>query len=87
MPGVNGFDLCNHLRQKEETARVPIVLLAFENGWLPSLRNMISGFSDTLAKPIVPKALRAMIAKYCPPETIDGSKSASKSTLPEGVLR
>jgi CheY-like chemotaxis protein len=87
MPGVNGFDLCNQLRQKEEMARVPIVLLAFENGWLPSLRSMMSGFSDTLAKPIVPAALRAIIAKYCQPETVDGSKPASTIALPEGVLR
>ena len=61
MPGVNGFDLCNQLRQREQTARTPIVLLAFENGWLPSLRSALSGFNDTLAKPIIPAALHSMV--------------------------
>jgi CheY-like chemotaxis protein len=87
MPGVNGFDLCNQLRQQEETSRVPIVLLAFENGWLPSLRSMMSGFSETLAKPIVPTTLRAMIAKYCQPETVNGSKPSSEIALAEGMMR
>jgi CheY-like chemotaxis protein len=87
MPGINGFELCNQLRQKEETARVPIVLLAFENGWLPSLRSMMSGFNDTLAKPIAPLALRAMVAKYCPRNAEKLGKASSRRELPEEVLR
>jgi CheY-like chemotaxis protein len=66
MPGVNGFDLCHQLRQRPDTAQAPIVLLAYENGWLPSLRSKLSAFTDTLAKPISPLALRAMILKHCP---------------------
>lgn len=77
MPGTSGFELCNQLRQREPTAQVPIVLLAFENGWLPSLRSMMSGFNDTLAKPIVPSALRAMVSKHCCLAADPGNKPSS----------
>jgi CheY-like chemotaxis protein len=85
MPGVDGFELCALLRKDKATARVPMVLLAMKTGVLASFKGLTSGFNDTLAKPISPISLRAMVGKYCTLPADEDTESWPE--LPEEILR
>jgi len=51
MPGINGYEVCRRLKQKEETARVPVIFITALN----DPENMVEGFRcgavDYLTKP------------------------------------
>lgn len=87
MPYVDGFEFCRSLRKQPETAKAPIVLLARKGGWLPREKGAMSGFNDTLDKPISPTSLRDMVAKYCPLLSEIERKPASWPELPEEIMR
>lgn len=87
MPGVNGYELCKVLRQNRDLAKVPIVLLERTENWLPNFRGMMSGFTDTLAKPISPSSLRAVVAKHCPFAADSDPSHSSWPELPEEAVR
>ena len=65
MPKMDGYELCDVLRQNAPTAQTPTVLLASKAGLLPNFKGMMSGFNDALSKPMSPLALREMVGKYC----------------------
>lgn len=86
MPGVDGFELCNLLRQDREFARTPMILLASKQGVLSNFKGMMSGFNERLVKPISPISLRAALGKYFPLHDQD-EDAESWPELPEEVLR
>ena len=87
MPGVDGFQLCKILKQNRDLAAVPIVLMARTGDRQPNIREVISGFTDTLAKPISPASLRAIVAKYCPNADPRDGEESSWPELPEEAVR
>ncbi|NOK63116.1 MAG: Adenylate cyclase [Chloroflexi bacterium AL-W] len=61
MPGMDGFTLCQQLKENEETALIPITMLTGQDDYGYRTRGIESGADDFLSKPFEPSILRARI--------------------------
>ena len=52
MEGLNGFDLCAHLRRHPQYKDVPIILLSKRSGLFSRVRAKLAGASYCISKPI-----------------------------------
>lgn len=65
MPGMNGFELVQLIKQREKTAGVPIIFLtAYFSEDQHVLEGYISGAVDFLHKPINPAIIRSKVAVF-----------------------
>lgn len=58
MPGLDGFELCEALRQDEELRAVPIILLTVQKGEESRMEGLRRGADAYLGKPFRPEELR-----------------------------
>jgi CheY-like chemotaxis protein len=92
MPGMNGFDVFEALRAKEETCRIPVVMItAFTGGDFQGdrLKAITLGMDDYLSKPISPHGLRQTIAAILlrhEKRRLAEADPASPSAAPPGEL-
>ncbi len=61
MPGMSGLEVCRTLRGKEETARLPILMLTAKAGEADRVLGLEMGADDYLAKPFSPRELVARV--------------------------
>ena len=61
LPGVNGFNVCQRLKQSQATRLVPIVLLTGMGDRQHRLRGIDAGADDFLTKPYDPAELKARV--------------------------
>ncbi len=61
MPGMNGIDLCQVIRQREETAGTPVLILSARGDAESVMRGMEAGANDYLPKPILHHDLVAKV--------------------------
>jgi DNA-binding response OmpR family regulator len=61
MPELDGFAVCEILRQDPETASIPIIMFTGLGSHLTRLAGMDSGATDYITKPLSPKELVARI--------------------------
>jgi twitching motility two-component system response regulator PilG len=66
MPGMDGYQLCKLLRQSDETAALPIVMLSGKDGFFSKVRGRMCGSTEYLTKPFDPDGLLRVVEKYCP---------------------
>ncbi len=52
MPGMNGFDVCRHLKSDGETLHIPIVLVTALDGLKNRIEGLQAGADDFITKPI-----------------------------------
>ena len=65
MPGMNGFELAQMVKQRKKTAGVPIIFLtAFYSEDQHVLEGYVTGAVDYLHKPINPAILRSKVAVF-----------------------
>jgi DNA-binding response OmpR family regulator len=64
MPGMNGFELCRHLRATPETAQHPILLLSAKTDNDSMMEGLSSGANLYLHKPIESAELIARIEQF-----------------------
>ncbi len=63
IPKINGYEICKKLRQKPETATVPIVMFSASNGnTKTSVRD--AGANDFMLKPFTIKQLLDVVKKH-----------------------
>jgi phosphate regulon transcriptional regulator PhoB len=78
LPGLSGIELCRILRQRNETAKMPILILTAKAGEADRVIGLEMGADDYLTKPFSPRELvarvRAILRRTQPPE--------SKESLP-----
>ncbi len=53
MPGMDGIELCELLRQRDDTRETPILILSARNDADSIMRGMEAGANDYLPKPIL----------------------------------
>lgn len=53
MPGMNGIDLCQVIRQREETRTTPVLILSARGDAESIIRGIEAGANDYLPKPIL----------------------------------
>ena len=61
LPQMDGFEVCKALRQKPETALLPIIMLTAKNEESDTVVGLELGADDYVTKPFSPKALIARI--------------------------
>ena len=72
MPGMNGYDLCKHIRLQPQHAKTPVVFVTGLTDFASRAKSTISGGNDLIGKPflIIELAVKAltflMKAKYKP---------------------
>jgi CheY-like chemotaxis protein len=62
MPGLDGHEVCQRLRQDPATARTPVVFLGGKDGILDRLRKR----DRHVPKPFRPADLVGVVREYCP---------------------
>ena len=75
LPGLNGFDICESLRQDPATASVPIIMLTGMHGQFGRFAGLEAGASEFLYKPFNPQELISKVE-----ELLNRSSSASDTT-------
>ena len=75
LPGLNGFDICESLRQDPATASVPIIMLTGMHGQFGRFAGLEAGASEFLYKPFNPQELISKVE-----ELLSRSSSASDTT-------
>ncbi len=53
MPGMNGIELCQTIRQRESTAKTPVLILSARGDAESIIRGIEAGANDYLPKPIL----------------------------------
>jgi twitching motility two-component system response regulator PilG len=81
LPGANGYQLCQMLRNNPRTQQVPIILISTKDGFLHRLRGRWAGCTDFLTKPFAPEDLLGMVRKYCEAKLFPSGKPPSSSLL------
>ena len=61
MPEMNGFELLNELRRKENTSRLPVIFLSARAGNEATIEGLEAGADDYLVKPFSSKELLARV--------------------------
>ena len=61
MPGMNGFELCQKIRELEEYKAVPIIMLTAKSGAEDKKKGMEAGANLFLPKPIAPQRLLDLV--------------------------
>ncbi len=52
MPGIDGFTVCEELRQEEELAKIPVIMLSAKTDSVSVRKGLMAGASKYLTKPI-----------------------------------
>jgi twitching motility two-component system response regulator PilG len=66
MPVMDGYQVCQHLREIERTKHVPIVFLTGKDGFFNKLRGKWAGAAEYLTKPFQPQALIEVVNTIVP---------------------
>jgi phosphate regulon transcriptional regulator PhoB len=61
LPGLSGMELCKLLRQRSETAQLPILMLTAKAGEADRIVGLEMGADDYLAKPFSPREMVARV--------------------------
>ena len=61
MPGMNGFEVCKHLKADETTNHIPIIMLTAQSDVESRVEGLSAGADDYLAKPFSPRELIARV--------------------------
>ncbi|MBF0139776.1 MAG: EAL domain-containing protein [Magnetococcales bacterium] len=64
MPEIDGFTVCNLLRNDERTRHIPVIIVTAMNDSDSETRGFTSGAVDFLTKPINPSSMRARVAVH-----------------------
>jgi phosphate regulon transcriptional regulator PhoB len=78
LPGLSGMEVCKILRERSETAKLPILMLTAKAGEADRVVGLEMGADDYLAKPFSPRELVARVRAIL--RRANGS--ANKETLP-----
>src|SRR5947199_6271822 len=61
MPGMDGYQVCEHLKETEETRDIPIILVTAKTDLKDRVQGLGLGAHDYICKPIQPKELLARV--------------------------
>jgi phosphate regulon transcriptional regulator PhoB len=79
LPGLSGIELCKLLRQRADTATLPILMLTAKAGEADRVVGLEMGADDYLSKPFSPRELVARVRAIL--RRVDGN--INKETLPD----
>lgn len=84
MPEVDGWEVLDRIKKKEETADVPVVLVTARHDLKSQLRGWQEQISDYLTKPFSPTALSAFVQRALG-QTSSADEDQRRETIIEGL--
>lgn len=85
LPGLSGIELCRILRQRNEIAKVPILILTARAGEADRVVGLEMGADDYLTKPFSPREMvarvRAILRRTQPPDSKDSLPAYERGGL------
>lgn len=91
MPGMDGLDICRHMRENPQTRNIPVLLLTAKAQLKDKLKGIDSGADDYITKPFDPLELLARIEMHLrrylrdsdmsPITELPGNKAIEKALL------
>ncbi len=79
LPGLNGFDICESLKQDPATASVPIIILTGMDGQFGRFAGLEAGASEFLYKPFDPEQLISKVEELLSRKAPRPARKAPKS--------
>lgn len=61
MPGMDGLDVCKHIRANEATAKIPVIFLTARSAEVDQIIGLELGADDYVQKPVSPRVLVARV--------------------------
>ena len=68
MPGVNGLEVCKHIRQNPKTQNTPVIFLTAKGMVGDMMEGKEAGSDLYLVKPVMASKLVALVANFLSPE-------------------
>ena len=81
LPGMDGFDLCQQIRQTKSLAKIPIIFLSAKASEADRIKGLELGGDDYITKPFSPRELAARVRAV-----LRGPQEAPLETLTLGEL-
>ena len=66
LPGMNGYEVCRALKQREKTRQVPVVFVTGEEASLSHFEVGVFGACDIVLKPFDPDKLIEVVKRHLP---------------------
>ena len=85
LPGLRGFEVCQQLKQKRETAAIPVLILTGNDNEGQDISCLDVGADDYLTKPVAADRLLAHVRALL--RRADAASAAPESVLSLGPLR
>src|SRR5687768_4685967 len=73
LPGLDGFEVAELIKQRERTRHIPLIFLTATTGTQTALRGYTAGAVDFVSKPFDPVVLRSKVAAF-----LELSKTSAK---------
>jgi len=64
MPGIDGYEVCRHIRSRAESANLPVVMISGKDGFFDKMRGRMAGSTGYITKPFGPETLMKSIEFY-----------------------
>ena len=87
LPDMNGFEVCKALRAREETARVPVIMLTARDDEVDKVVGLEIGADDYVTKPFSPRELVARVGAVLRRFQEASHQMAGATNIPSGMWR
>ncbi|MBF0302751.1 MAG: response regulator [Desulfamplus sp.] len=64
MPGMNGYEVCQHLKDNSDTSDIPIIFITFKNEIEDEEKGFQAGAVDYISRPLSPSIVKARIKNH-----------------------
>ncbi len=64
MPGMDGLEVCKHLKKNAETNKIPVIFVTAQTTAAEESRGLAAGAVDFITKPINPSVVRARVGAH-----------------------
>ncbi len=66
LPGMDGYQICQVLKQRPSFKHIPVVMLSGRDGFFDRMRGRLVGSTQYVTKPFDPAALVSAVTKHLP---------------------
>ena len=66
LPGMDGYQICQVLKQRPTSKNIPVVMLSGRDGFFDRMRGRLVGSTQYVTKPFDPAALVKAVTKHLP---------------------
>ena len=64
MPGMDGYELCRHLKKNPKTANIPVIFISAFDDPMDIVEGFLLGGEDYITKPFIPEVVQARVGVH-----------------------